>query len=648
MNIATTNVIAKIAAVVAGLGLVAMSFASFAPAARAATVDELQAQINALLAQISGMQGANTSTAQLFTSDLTIGSTGPEVTSLQGWLISKGYSIPAGATGYFGAQTQAALAAYQAANGISPGAGYFGPLTRAKVNASLGASGNTGTGSIPGNPSPSSDEEGYLDDFDQIGSYSNEEVGEDEEDVGVLGVEMKAVDADQTIERVTVIIDTPAGSTPSDDLEDYATDVSIWLDGEELDRMDVEDASYDRADDEYTFRFTGLDGMIAEGDMGELVVAVTGVNNLNSSEEGDGWDVTIPADGIRAVSPNGVDDTYDSSEFTENFTVETFSSANDVELRLSLGDENPEEGVVVVDKEDEEIVLLEGELRADGSDIDLFELMFTIATTSADLADIMDEVVLEIDGEEYSENVPTASLNSVTFDDVEISIGEDDTVSFRLVGMSATSSVNGLQGIEVSASLATSGIDAEDQSGEEVTDFSGSINGESQHLFSVVPEIEVIDIDIEENDNGTAPAESATATIIVDVTARGGTIFLGGDDNGTAAGTDAFFVGKVYGSGVTASTTASSTTYSLSGTYTTNGTGATEEYELGEDDPPVRITITSVVNQSIATTSTVLAGLRAAFFQFGLVTGTTNAIQLDWTDLTDETQTGTVPLVNPS
>ena len=141
MNIATTNVIAKIAAVLAGLGLVASSFA-FAPAARAATVDELQAQINALLAQISTMQGGS-SASGTFTMDLTLGSSGAEVTALQNFLISGGYSIPAGATGYFGAQTQAALAAYQAANGISPASGYFGPITRAKVNGAAGSTGGS-------------------------------------------------------------------------------------------------------------------------------------------------------------------------------------------------------------------------------------------------------------------------------------------------------------------------------------------------------------------------------------------------------------------------------------------------------------------------------------------------------------------------
>ena len=85
--VATTNAIAKIAAVVAGLGLVAMSFASFAAPAKAATADELQAQINALLAQIAAMNGGSSASAT-FTMDLTLGSSGAEVTALHNWLIN--------------------------------------------------------------------------------------------------------------------------------------------------------------------------------------------------------------------------------------------------------------------------------------------------------------------------------------------------------------------------------------------------------------------------------------------------------------------------------------------------------------------------------------------------------------------------------
>ena len=105
-----------VAAVVAGLGLVASAFVPMAMAQTTTTT--------------------TTTTSATFSRDLTLGSTGADVTALQNWLISKGHTIAAGATGYFGAQTRAALAAWQAANGITPAAGYFGPITRAKVTPS--------------------------------------------------------------------------------------------------------------------------------------------------------------------------------------------------------------------------------------------------------------------------------------------------------------------------------------------------------------------------------------------------------------------------------------------------------------------------------------------------------------------------------
>ncbi|HUC02167.1 MAG TPA: peptidoglycan-binding domain-containing protein [Candidatus Paceibacterota bacterium] len=113
------------------------------PVASAQTTASLQAQIAALLAQIQQLQsqlnasgGTSTSMTYDFTSDLTIGSTGAQVSSLQQLLISKGYLTAVSApTGYFGPLTQSALAKFQAANGISPAVGYFGPITRSFVNS---------------------------------------------------------------------------------------------------------------------------------------------------------------------------------------------------------------------------------------------------------------------------------------------------------------------------------------------------------------------------------------------------------------------------------------------------------------------------------------------------------------------------------
>lgn len=87
--------------------------------------------------------GSVTSAAvQVFKANLTVGSLGSEVKALQQFLNSHGYPVaasgpgsPGNETAWFGPATKAALAAYQKAKGITPAAGYFGPLTRAAVNA---------------------------------------------------------------------------------------------------------------------------------------------------------------------------------------------------------------------------------------------------------------------------------------------------------------------------------------------------------------------------------------------------------------------------------------------------------------------------------------------------------------------------------
>jgi Putative peptidoglycan binding domain len=110
------------------------------PLANAQTTADLQAQIAALLAQIQQLQAqlgtssssTTTSSCYPFSSDLTVGSTGAQVTALQQILINGGYLTAVSApTGYFGTLTQAAVGKWQAANGISPTAGYFGSISRA-------------------------------------------------------------------------------------------------------------------------------------------------------------------------------------------------------------------------------------------------------------------------------------------------------------------------------------------------------------------------------------------------------------------------------------------------------------------------------------------------------------------------------------
>ncbi len=82
-----------------------------------------------------------------FATNLTVGSTGADVTALQQFLVAQSDLVmPAGtAYGYFGSVTKAAVIKFQLAKGISPAAGYVGSITRGVLN-SMGGSMTTTTG----------------------------------------------------------------------------------------------------------------------------------------------------------------------------------------------------------------------------------------------------------------------------------------------------------------------------------------------------------------------------------------------------------------------------------------------------------------------------------------------------------------------
>lgn len=84
------------------------------------------------LAQSNGSSGSN-----LFNKDLELNDIDEQVRSLQKFLNNNGYVVaeigpgsPGNETNIFGPLTRDALINFQSSNGISPAAGYFGPITR--------------------------------------------------------------------------------------------------------------------------------------------------------------------------------------------------------------------------------------------------------------------------------------------------------------------------------------------------------------------------------------------------------------------------------------------------------------------------------------------------------------------------------------
>ena len=484
MSIANSNVIAKIAAVVAGLGLVAMSFAYAAPAAKADTTSDLQAQITALMAQIAALQAqaggsASAGTAVQFNMDLTIGSKGADVTALQQWLVSKGFlQMPANTSyGYFGAVTKAAVAAWQASAGISPAVGYFGPISRAKANAAAGTTGGT-----TGGTTTTGDLKGGDGKFDNISSLGDIDSTVDEGDTAnVIGVSLDAKDSDLSIQRADVTLTLPS-SNASSLLERYVTKVSLVLDGKTLATMNASDASKDGR--VFTMRFSGLNGVVRDGDTGNLYVKVTAVANVDSNDAGDIITVALPTDSVRAVNGAGVSDTYVTA-ITETFSV---SAASTGTLSLTEASSNPDDSLVKADDNNttDDVTLLAFNVKAKNQDVTITDLpVGLVVSGTSNVNDVIQTVkLMKGDTVLKSKTVSgTGTSAQVTFDNIDAMIDQDSTETYKVVAVikdfSATAdSTHFSAGDSVYATTTGSNTawDVSDANGESVTP-SSSVTG---------------------------------------------------------------------------------------------------------------------------------------------------------------------------
>jgi peptidoglycan hydrolase-like protein with peptidoglycan-binding domain len=532
----TTKATAKVAAIATALAM-ATSMLSLAPMAHAQTGCTV------------GM------------TDLTVGSTGASVTCLQQGLILKGFSIPAGATGYFGLQTRAAVSAWQAAMGISPAAGYFGPISRGKwVNAGGTASGGVSTGCLPGymfNPvtgaacgsttgggsSGLAGTDGMINDVTELGSFNDEEVGEGSEDVEVLGADIEASnDGDIALRSVRVSFD-PTGNTGSDDLDDYLDSVSVWLDGDMIGESDVEDFSEDSAD-LWVRTITTSNAVIRADDTARLVVAVTAAGNIDSDDiSGDSWTVDIEnirfEDGSGVVTTDSTTGDINGMDVDIDFT--TFSESADTEVNITTDTDSPEAGIVIVDDNDstDDVSLLMGRLEVEGDSdavLDEFPVTFTATAnggTGTSLDDITTSVTLVIDGQEFTETMThtgTTLVGTIVFDDLDLDIDAGDTVEFEV--LADISDIDGtafVEGATLKADVTATNrdnIDIENQEGDQIADSdkSGTAVGEAQEFRTEGISVDHVSDSAVSNDNDGA--DTGTFKVRFEVTAVGETVYV--------------------------------------------------------------------------------------------------------------------------
>ena len=619
--VATTNAIAKIAAAVAGLSLVAMSLAFSAVPAKAAVDAATQAKIDALMAQIAGLQGGSSSASMTFTMDLHTGSSGADVTALQNWLISKGYSIPAGATGYFGAQTASALAAFQAANGISPAAGYFGPVTRAKVNSMAGGStttGGTSTGGLSGG-------EADLRNFDLL---AGDDLMEGDSDAEIAVAKFDVDGGDARLQRVTVDFQAVTASTYSEKPWDYVDSLSVYLDGKKIGDADAGSKSdWDKEDDDsvhsastdyYTIDIS-VNGVVSEGDKAELSIRADAQASIDGTDLSQTFKVQVPTDGIRAVDSQGIQQyTGDGEEITL-----AFNAAESGDLTIKKASDTPVAGTLVVDDTDtsDSFDVLKFEIKnSDAADSLLTDLTVTVATSSSagpdtDITDIIRSATLTVNGDEFDGDIN--SNNTIDFNDLDVTLDGDDTTDFTLsVELFGQSGHYVATGQALTFSVTSSNVTAEGaDTGDAVTgsNKSGTATGYAQSIAvngGITVEGNSMAA-VQTYNSNTVTASYGTFTLKFDVTANGDDVYIPkaidttANTSGHTASTT--YAGVVVDSAMSASTTSSVVTSALT---TTADSDNTYFYVVHEGDTE---TFTATVTINPVGTSTDVAN-----FQVGL------------------------------
>lgn len=580
MSITNNTIVAKTAAVVAGLGLVAMSFASFAPA-QAQSTSDLQSQINSLLATIASLQAqlggsASMSASVTFTRDLTIGATGSDVTALQTWLISKGYSIPAGATGYFGAQTQAALAAYQAANGITPAAGYFGPITRAKVNASAGTSTGTGTGTGTGTSTSLKGGEADLSSYDlRTGDDLSE--GDTNTEIALAKFDVDGGDVNVQRVRLTLQAKTTSGSISTSPWKFYDT-LYVYDGSTKVGTVDAGSRDdWDQQDGDNTISSADayqisipVNTVVKDGDTAELSIRADAQNTIDSSDVDQTFDAYIDDQDIRAVDAAGIQEYTGSND--DSVTL-GFNDASSGDLSVRESSDDPDAGVLVADTDQttDNLTVFKFEVKnTDDADSILNNLTVDVATTTAsgssaaDIRDIIRKATLTVDGNDYDGDLNAHSID-FDFGNDEVTVAGNDSTDFELtIDLTSQSGHYSATGESLTFSIDGDNIDAEGADTGDNVDVSGTANGNKQSI-AVNGGISVEGNDMSTNltYNSNAPSSSyGTFTLKFDVTAVGDDVYVP-KTVATAASTTA---GVVLKTDMNASTTSSVVTASLTST----------------------------------------------------------------------------------
>lgn len=318
------------------------------------------------LASVVGAQG------YVFSTNLTVGSTGPAVVALQTALIASGHTIPsiasgAAAKGYFGSQTQTAVKAYQSSKGI-PSTGFVGPLTRAALNGGVVVGSTSGAGCPAGyvcTPTTGSSVTGSMGGITTAGvpgimtvtsgplSSSVLNVGKQMAPIQTIRVQAQYSDLD--VQSITLDIGNNTAFYNKLFNTIYVTDGTNVLA-----TQPVNGSTAVQSGSEYLLGIAGFHFIVTKGTYKDLVIKgslnssidsayITGnkvpnvSNGLTNSINGtavNGWGIGVVANGVRAVDGAGLNLYGPTTGIVQTLTVNT-SLVDSAQANISLDAASP-------------------------------------------------------------------------------------------------------------------------------------------------------------------------------------------------------------------------------------------------------------------------------------------------------------------
>ncbi len=614
---------AKIAGVAAGA---ALAFGTMVPLAGAVTVAELQAQINALMAQLASLSGGTgTGVTSAISSDLTVGASGNSVVVLQQALVAQGYLVmPSGvAMGYFGSLTKAAVMRWQAAHGV-PATGYFGPLSRAKFNGMGGATGTVPGTTVGGGTGVSvgvittPGVEGTLTVSRAAAPASGSKVYEGSSRVAVLGIELEAKTSDIKVERIKLDLDESGGVNSDQDLYRKIAQKVYVMDGNTvLASMDLSTATVVEDGNDRFITLSGLSYVVPRDTKRVLTIALDARSNWDSAFDGDTWTVGVPVEGVRGVDGAGVNQYGPSSSFTGSFTSEG-ELADSATLTVSTNSGTPQDQVIIAssgssENEKDGVELLKADFRAEKDAVTITDLVVDITRTGGTSATTTTGYLYDGSTLLDSDSIDTDTHSGFTFDDIDFVVPKDSTKTLTV--KVDIDSANGTATL-FTADIDTADVTSENSNGTSITE-SGSAQGETTTVRNVGLEISLVSKSI----TRIAPAGFAGATsslqadFVVRLKAVGGAIEFGdaasstyplADNDGTLTAAPSFIV--YVGGTATAPVVSSSTSITIPSGV--SAAGGSNSWILGEGNS-IDLPISYIMQSKTAAGADVTAGAYA-------------------------------------